>query len=124
GLPNENPHLHLATFTELMDTVKIHEVSQDALFLRAFSFSLRDRAKSWFKSLPQGSITTWDELAKAFLNKYFPPKKTAEMRNQILAFRMRDDESLYEGWERFKELLMLRPHHGQEKWTLLHVFYN
>ena len=107
-----------------MDTVKIHEVSQDALFLRAFSFSLRDRAKNWFKAIPQGSITTWDELAKAFLNKYFPPRKTAEMRNQILSFKMKDDESLYEGWERFKELLMLCPHHGQEKWTLLHVFYN
>ena len=124
GLPTENPHQHLNTFLELMDTVKIHEVSDDALYLRAFSFSLRDRAKAWFKALPQGTITTWDELAKAFLTKYFPPKKTAEMRNQISSFQMKDGESLYEGWERFKELLLLCPHHGQDKWVLLHTFYN
>lgn len=37
---------------------------------------------------------------------------------------MKDGESLYEGWERFKELLLLCPHHGQGKWVLLHTFYN
>ena len=40
GLPSENPHQHLTTFIELMETVKIHEVPNDALRMRAFSFSL------------------------------------------------------------------------------------
>jgi len=114
----------LNTFLELMDTVKIYDVFEDALYLRAFSFFLRDRAKAWFKALPHGSVSTWDELASAFLTKYFPPKKTAEMRNQISSFQMKEGESLYEGWERFKELLLLCPHHGHDKWVLLHTFYN
>lgn len=58
GLHSENPHQHLNTFLELMDTVKIHDVSNDALYVRAFSFSLRDRAKAWFKALPPGTVTT------------------------------------------------------------------
>ncbi|KAL8158990.1 LOW QUALITY PROTEIN: hypothetical protein V2J09_000527 [Rumex salicifolius] len=41
-----HPHQHLATFIELMDTMKIHDASQDVLFLRVFSFSLLDRAKA------------------------------------------------------------------------------
>ena len=34
GLLSENPHQHLTTFLELMDTVKIHDVSNDALRMR------------------------------------------------------------------------------------------
>ena len=34
------------------------------------------------------------------------------MRNEITSFRQTDDESLYEVWERFKELLKKCPHHG------------
>lgn len=42
----------------------------------------------------------------------------------ILGFHLKDKEFLYEAWERFKELLLLCPHHGQPRWTLIHVFYN
>src|SRR2546430_664217 len=35
GSPNENPHQHLNAFLELMDTFKVSNVSNDALFLRA-----------------------------------------------------------------------------------------
>ena len=51
----------------------------------------------------------WDELTKAFLAKFFPPSKTASLRNQIMSFAQREDESLYEARERFKDLLRLCP---------------
>ncbi|XP_022851217.1 uncharacterized protein LOC111373002 [Olea europaea var. sylvestris] len=35
-------------------------VTEDAIRLRLYSFSLRDKAKAWFQSLPYGSITTWE----------------------------------------------------------------
>ncbi|KAF7839732.1 uncharacterized protein G2W53_008214 [Senna tora] len=71
-----------------------------------------------------GSISTWKELAQQFLTKYFPPGKTAKMRNDITSFVLLDNESLYEAWERFKELLRKCPHHGLPKWLQVQTFYN
>jgi len=59
--------------------------------------------------LPFGCITTWDELTGAFLAKFFPPSMTASLRNQITNFMQKDDETIYETWERFKDLLRFLP---------------
>ncbi|XP_020271670.1 uncharacterized protein LOC109846842 [Asparagus officinalis] len=99
-------------------------VSDDAIKLRLFPFSLRDKARPWLQSLPPGSITTWDQLSEAFLTKYFPPSKTAQLRNQITTFTQKESESLYDAWERYKDLLRMCPHHGLEDWLIIHTFYN
>ena len=36
---------------------------------------------------------------------------------------MQQGETYYEAWERFKELLLQCPHHGQSKLVLLQIFY-
>ena len=79
GLPMEDPNLHLVIFLEYCDTIKLNEVSSDAIRLRLFSFSLRDKARTWLYSLQPDSIITWDQLSKAFLDKYFPPSKTDQL---------------------------------------------
>ena len=112
GLPMEDANLHLFVFLEVCNTLKINGASTDAIRLRLFPFSLRDKARAWLHSLPPGSISTWEELTKAFLAKFFPPSKTASLRNQITSFSQREDETLYEAWEQFKDLLRLCPHHG------------
>jgi len=43
-----------------------------------------------------------------------PPSKTAKLRDQITWFNQKDVESLYDAWERFKEILKSCPHHGLE----------
>jgi len=43
-------------------------------------------------------------LSKAFLSKYFSPGKTAKLGIEIILFIQRDRESLYKGWETFKDL--------------------
>lgn len=50
----------------------------DAIQLRLFSFSLRNRAKHWLNSLPRGSITMWEQMIEKFLSKYFLPVKIAK----------------------------------------------
>ncbi|KAJ9128830.1 hypothetical protein P3X46_034434, partial [Hevea brasiliensis] len=124
GGPTESPYVHLAHFLEISDMLKINGVSDDAIQLRLFPFSLKDGAREWLHSLPPGSITTWDELSQAFLAQYFPPSKTTKLRNELTSFRLRDDESLYEAWERYKDLQRRCPHHGIPKWMLVQHFYN
>ena len=119
----EDPDLHLLVFLEVCNTVKINGASTYATPLHLFPFSLRDKARAWLHSLPLGFVTTWDELTKVFLAKFFPPSKTASLRNQITSFTQREDESLYEAWERFKDLLRLCPHHGLQKWMVVQIFY-
>ena len=44
GHPSENPNAHLHKFLAKCDTIKINGASNDAIRLRLFPFSLRDRA--------------------------------------------------------------------------------
>ncbi|XP_052197256.1 uncharacterized protein LOC127804434 [Diospyros lotus] len=124
GFPNDDPNQHLGNFLEICDTFRFNRVSDDAVRLRIFPFSLQDKAKSWLSSLLQGSITTRADLAQKFLAKFFPPAKTTKMRNDITSFMQQDSETLYEAWERYKELLRRCPHHGIPDWLQVQTFYN
>ncbi|CAJ2679749.1 unnamed protein product [Trifolium pratense] len=124
GSPTEDPNLHLSVFVQYADTIKANGVDPEAIRLRLFPFSLRDRARAWLQALPSNSITTWNELKKQFLARYFPPSKTAMLRAQINGFRQKDGESLFEAWERYKDMMRLCPHHGLEQWLIIHTFYN
>ncbi|CAA7044559.1 unnamed protein product [Microthlaspi erraticum] len=83
GLPSEDPIDHLDEFDRLCDLTKINGVSEDAIKLRLFPMSLADKAHQWEKSLPHGTITTWDECKKAFLAKFFSTGRTAKLRGDI-----------------------------------------
>ncbi|CAA7045019.1 unnamed protein product [Microthlaspi erraticum] len=85
GLPSEDPIDHLDEFDRLCDLTKINGVSEDAIKLRLFPMSLADKAHQWEKSLPHGTITTWDECKKAFLAKFFSTGRTAKLRRRYRA---------------------------------------
>nr|GEZ41428.1 reverse transcriptase domain-containing protein [Tanacetum cinerariifolium] len=53
-------------------------------------------------SFPRNSINTFEQMAKMFLGKYFPPSMVTKLRNEVTNFRQRPDESLFEAWERYK----------------------
>jgi len=124
GRTNEDPHKHLRSFLEICGTVKMNGVSNDAIKLRLFPFSLQDRAKDWLETIPPDSITTWEILAQVFLNKYFPPAKSQRLRTEIGTFCQLEDEQLYEAWERYKDLLRRCPQHGYPDWLQIQLFYD
>ncbi|KAK9672916.1 hypothetical protein RND81_12G134600 [Saponaria officinalis] len=124
GSPAENPNEHLNIFLENCDTVKLNGVSEDAIRLRLFPHSLRGRAKEWLRSCDTDAFNTWEKLSTAFLQKFFPPGKTPKLRNDITGFVQQEHESLYEAWERFKDLQRQCPHHGVPSYLLILTFYN
>ncbi|KAG7556859.1 Retrotransposon gag domain [Arabidopsis suecica] len=123
GLPLEDPLDHLDNFDRLCSLTKINGVSEDCFKLRLFPFSLGDKAHHWEKTLPAGSITTWDECKKAFLTKFFSNSRTARLRNEISSFTQKQSESICEAWERFKGYTIQCPHHGFKKASLLSTLY-
>ena len=52
GLSNEDLNVHIAYFFEICDTFKYNYVSDDAVRLRLFPFTLKDIAKAWLNSQP------------------------------------------------------------------------
>nr|GEW48875.1 reverse transcriptase domain-containing protein [Tanacetum cinerariifolium] len=58
------------------------------------------------------------------LTTFFPPSKTTNLRNEITRFQQRFDDSFYEAWDCFNDLLRACPHHGFSKLHQLDTFYN
>ncbi|XP_070020830.1 uncharacterized protein [Nicotiana sylvestris] len=92
GLSHEDPQRHIQNFLEVTDTYNYPNVSKDYVRLTLFPFLLLGEAKDWLQKEPANSIHTWDDLAKKFLIKFFPTKKTKSLRSQILGSQQRDGE--------------------------------
>ena len=113
GKANEDASAHLQQFLELCSTFVIKGVSQDAIRLRLFSFSLLGRAKQWFYA-NKAAVDTWDKCVKAFLSKFFPTGKINALRGRISNFQQASNESIPEAWERLQEYILACPHHGMD----------
>ena len=92
----EDPNKHLKEFHVVCSSMKPTIISEKQVKLRAFLFSSIDSAKESLYYLPSGTVTTWNEMKKLFLEKYFPTSKVANMRKEIRGIRQLNRESLYE----------------------------
>ncbi|KAK4721421.1 hypothetical protein R3W88_011654 [Solanum pinnatisectum] len=123
GLPREDPQIHLRNFLDITDTYIPIGVSSDYVRLMLFLYSLLGAARRWLDSEPPNSITTWDYLAKKFLSRFFPSKKTAKLRSELLSFTQNQGEDMYQAWACFKQMLNACPHHMQTNKVLAHTFF-
>ncbi|GJU19759.1 reverse transcriptase domain-containing protein [Tanacetum coccineum] len=124
GHDKEDPHAHIRYFNKITSTMKFPNVPSTSVKLMLFPFSLEGAARIWLEKEPPQSIQTWDDLVSKFINKFFPPSKTTNLRNEITRFQQRFDETFYEAWDRFNDLLRACPHHGFSELHQLDTFYN
>nr|GEW54411.1 reverse transcriptase domain-containing protein [Tanacetum cinerariifolium] len=81
---------HLDKFLHVTQSIKMNGVTDDALYLYLFPHSLTHHATTWFDHLPRNSINTFEQMAKMFLGKYFPPSMVTKLRNEFTNFRQRE----------------------------------
>ncbi|XP_052288698.1 uncharacterized protein LOC127899377, partial [Citrus sinensis] len=123
GFAGEDPHKHLKEFHVVCSSMRPQGVTEEQIKLRAFPFSVDGLAKDWLYYLPPGLITTWNGLKKQFLEKYFPASRAANIRKDICGIRQLPGETLYEYWERFKQLCASCPQHQISDQLLIQYFY-
>nr|GEX85764.1 hypothetical protein [Tanacetum cinerariifolium] len=120
----QDPHNHLRFFNKVTSTFRHPEVPNTTVKLLLFPFSLEGEAQIWLEKEPPRSILTWEDLVSKFINQFFPPSKTTYLRNEIINFLQKYNETFNEAWERFKDLLHQCPHHGFSELHQLDTFYN
>ena len=103
GHPTENPNEHLGRFLRIENSVILNGVKPEVIQLQLFPFSLRDMAITWFNSLPQESVNTWEELMRAYFNKFFIPSLQSKQKKEILNSKHGGDEDRHIAGRDFAE---------------------
>ncbi|GJW48349.1 reverse transcriptase domain-containing protein [Tanacetum coccineum] len=85
--------------------MKFPNVPSTSVKLMLFPFSLEGAARIWLEKEPPQSILTWDDLVSKFINKFFPPSKTTNLRNEITRFQQKFDETFLTRHGPINELL-------------------
>nr|GEW16232.1 reverse transcriptase domain-containing protein [Tanacetum cinerariifolium] len=74
--------------------------------------------------LLSNSSSSTEDLVSKFINEFFSPLRTKNLRNEISNFQQWFDESFHEAWDRYKDLLRACLHHGFTELHQLDTFYN
>nr|GEU47574.1 reverse transcriptase domain-containing protein [Tanacetum cinerariifolium] len=99
------PHNHLRFFNKVTSTFRHPEVPNTTIKRLLFLFSLEGKARTWLAKEPPYSILTWEDRVSKFINQFFPPLKTTYLRNEIINFLQKSNETFNEAWEHFKNFL-------------------
>ncbi|GKA62822.1 reverse transcriptase domain-containing protein [Tanacetum coccineum] len=105
GFERDDPHSHICWFNKITSTLKYKNIPHEAIKLMLFPFSLDWAAHIWLEKEPPRSIHTWEDLVSKFVNYFFPPSKTTNLKNDITNFQQRFDETFSKAWDHFKDLL-------------------
>ncbi|GJT09964.1 reverse transcriptase domain-containing protein [Tanacetum coccineum] len=119
-----DPHDHIREFLAICNMSRYGETQSEAVKLSIFPFSLCDEAKTWFNDLNEESITSWEQIRKAFINKFFPPSLFNRLLLEIRNFSQLVCESLIDAWLRLKNMLQKCHGHSLTKGAIIQIFYH
>ncbi|KAM2008513.1 hypothetical protein ACFX16_003392 [Malus domestica] len=123
GLSMEDPNKHLKEFEVVCSSMTPVNVDESILKMKAFPFSLLEKAKDWLYELAPGTVTSWESMKRAFLEKFFPTSRVILLRKRISGIQQDESESFPTYYERFKSLVASCPQHQMKEELLLQYFY-
>ncbi|GJY37767.1 reverse transcriptase domain-containing protein [Tanacetum coccineum] len=124
GQLQADPHDHIREFLAICNMFKYGETQSEAVKLLIFPFSLCDKAKTWFNELNEESITSWEQMRKAFIKNFFLPLLFNCLLFEIRNFSQNECESLIDAWLRLKSMLRKYHGHGLTKGAIIQIFYH
>ncbi|CAM8981991.1 unnamed protein product [Rhodiola kirilowii] len=104
GAHGESATTHLQRLHGICQNLKPNGVNVEDFKLKAFYFYRVDSANDWFLSLPSGSIRTWAQMQKKFLDKYYPAGRAMQVRRELQDIRQGPNETMYDYLEKFNRL--------------------
>ncbi|KAM2449544.1 hypothetical protein PS1_019639 [Malus domestica] len=123
GLSMEDPNKHLKEFEVVCSSMTPVNVDESILKMKAFPFSLQEKAKDWLYELAPGTVTSWESMKRAYLEKFFPTSRVILLRKRISGIQQDEGESFPTYYERFKSLVASCPQHQMKEELLLQYFY-
>ncbi|GKA95882.1 zinc finger, CCHC-type containing protein [Tanacetum coccineum] len=112
GVQSEDLNQHLKDFLKLMDSLDLDVANRKRTCLRLFQFSFRDQSRNWLERLPEGSISTWEDLTTLLSAQFLTATNDSQCSYKQLTFnqcitlcqkadqnKSRDDKSEDEGRE-------------------------
>ncbi|KAM0989621.1 hypothetical protein ACFX2F_013603 [Malus domestica] len=123
GLSMEDPNKHLKEFEVVCSSMTPINVDGSILKMKAFPFSLMEKAKDWLYELAPGTVTSWESMKRAFLEKFFPTSRVILLRKRISGIQQEEGESFPTYYERFKSLAASCPQHQMREELILQYFY-
>ncbi|CAN6677714.1 unnamed protein product [Malus baccata var. baccata] len=119
----EDPNKHLKEFEVVCSSMTPINVDGSILKMKAFPFSLMEKAKDWLYELAPGTVTSWESMKRAFLEKFFPTSRVILLRKRISGIQQDEGESFPTHYQRFKSLVASCPQHQMKEELLLQYFY-
>ncbi|CAN6562528.1 unnamed protein product [Malus baccata var. baccata] len=86
-------------------------------------FSKKSLHRHWLYELAPGTVTSWESMKRAFLEKFFPTSRVILLRKRISGIQQEEGESFPTYYERFKSLVASCPQHQMKEELLLQYFY-
>ncbi|KAM2165604.1 hypothetical protein ACFX1R_039738 [Malus domestica] len=93
GLSMEDPNKHLKEFEVVCSSMTPMNVDGNILKMKAFPFSLMEKAKDWLYELAPGTVTSWESMKRAFLEEFFPTSRVILLCKKISGIQQNQGES-------------------------------
>jgi hypothetical protein len=95
---------HLSSFYDAFEHHPIPNEHEDVV-MKLFSISLEENARSWYNSLPEKSIKSWQAFHDAFMKIWVIRKDGRLMLTQFHEIKKKDNETIREFDQRFGKLV-------------------